>query len=163
MKILISACLTGERVRYDNRSFSITAPILLAWQREGLLVSVCPEVIGGLGIPRPPAEISGGSGKGVLQGKSRIINRAGDDVTPRFIRGAKQALSLAKSHQVSMAILKAKSPSCGSELVYDGSFTGRLVKGKGVTAALLEENAIPVFSEKELQKALVFWKGTRRK
>ncbi|SMD04543.1 Uncharacterized conserved protein YbbK, DUF523 family [Desulfocicer vacuolatum DSM 3385] len=149
-KILISGCLLGMNVRYDNKNQSIESEIVIKWQRESRLVVVCPEVEGGLFVPRPPAEIVEGGGEDVLNGKAGILNKNGEDVTAAFIRGAEIALELAKRFSIRIAILKEKSPSCGSSSIYDGSFSGKRIPGQGVTAALLRKNGIKVFSEKQL-------------
>ena len=113
----------------------------------------CPEVAGGLGVPRPAAEISGIGGHSVLDGTGRVLTRAGDDVTDAFLRGAELALRMARSRGVRLAILKEGSPSCGSASIYDGSFTGQRKSGHGVTSALLERHGIQVFSEAGLEQA----------
>ena len=153
VKILISGCLLGRKVRYDNKIQPVEDERVLAWFREGRLVVVCPEVTGGLPIPRPPAEIVGGSGEDVLNGKAYIMNAAGEDVTHAFVQGAKAVLELAKRFDIRVAILKEKSPSCGATTIYDGTFSGKRIPGQGVTAALLRRNDIKVFSEKEVDAA----------
>ncbi len=153
VKILISGCLLGLEVRYDKKIQPVENKNILKWQREGRLVVVCPEVSGGLLVPRPPAEIVGGSGEQVLNGGACIMNVAGEDVTHAFIRGAGAALDLARRFDIRLAILKEKSPSCGSTAVYDGTFSGKRIPGQGVTAALLRRNGIRVFSEKEVDAA----------
>ncbi len=155
-KILISGCLLGLDVRYDNKIQPIESSILLVWQQERRLVVVCPEVEGGLLIPRPPAEIVGGSGEDVLNEKAGIINEQGADVTAAFIRGADIALDLVKRFSIRVAILKEKSPSCGSTSIYDGSFTRKRIPGQGVTAALLRKNGVAVFNEKNIGTACEF-------
>ena len=155
-KILVSACLMGERVRFDGQVKAVPHPILLKWNHEKRVVPVCPEVDGGLEIPRPPAEIQGGCGRDLLTRKVKIKNNQGRDVTDFFIRGAEIALEQAMRVNVVMAVLKEKSPSCGSTFIYDGSFTRRLIPGQGVTAALLTAHGIKIFSEKELDLALSF-------
>ena len=155
-KILISGCLLGFNVRYDNKIQLLENEMLLEWQQEGRLVVVCPEVEGGLFTPRPPAEIVGGSGEDVLNGKAGIVNERGADVTAEFIRGADIALELVKRFSIRVAILKEKSPSCGSNVIYDGSFTRKRIPGQGVTAALLRENGVKVFSEKEIGAVLEY-------
>lgn len=149
-KILISGCLLGLAVRYDNKIQPVENKILLEWQQEGRLVVVCPEVEGGLLVPRPPAEIVEGTGEDVLNGKAGLLNERGEDVTAAFIRGADVALELVKRFSIRVAILKEKSPSCGSTSIYDGSFTRKRIPGQGVTAALLRKNGVKVFSEKQL-------------
>lgn len=150
--ILISACLAGDRVRYDGRQTPLAAEILKKWSRKGLLVKVCPEVSGGLAIPRPPAQILGGNGLDVLKGKARVVDINGHDVTRFFIQGAEYALSLAEKWNIKTAILKGKSPSCGVYHIYDGSFSGTLVPGFGVTTAILQANQIRVFTENDLDQ-----------
>lgn len=152
-KILISACLLGRPVRYDGRASSVEAAraeLLDRWKARGLLVPICPEVSGGLPVPRPAAEILGGTGDEVIDGEARLVTRDDRDVTSAFLAGAQAALTLAQEHQVCCAILKARSPSCGSNQIYDGSFSRTLREGPGVTAALLKRHGIPVFSEESL-------------
>lgn len=144
--IIVSSCLLGEKCRYDGRSQPNDEAIRLF--NKGLAVPVCPECLGGLNVPRPPAEIVGGSGEDVLSGCARVIAKAENggrlDVTNEFILGAYKALQTALECGAEEAVLKAKSPSCGCGLVYDGSFSGRLKEGSGVTAALLMKNGIKV-------------------
>ena len=151
-KILVSACLLGEKVRYDGEIFPDCPSILKEWEREGLVIPVCPEVAGGLSIPRPPAEIPGGGGKDVVAGTAKVIDINGKDVTQAFLRGAREALRLAEENGVEYAILKARSPSCGSKMTYDGSFSGRLIEGQGLTAALIERMGIQVYNEDEIDQ-----------
>ena len=124
-KILISACLMGDIVRYDGRQKKMTHALIHRWAAQGRLVPFCPEVAGGLSTPRPPAEIVNGDGQEVLEQRAKIWTSAGEDVTPQFVRGALMALDLIKSHAIKFAILKAKSPSCGSEFIYDGTFKNK--------------------------------------
>lgn len=144
MKV-ISACLIGCECRYDQKS--CLDQELEQLLREGKAIPVCPEQLGGLPTPRPPAEIIGGTGEDVLDGKARIIDNTGQDVTEEFLMGANQALKLAKTVGATSAILKENSPSCGSSFVYDGSFSGKKVPGVGLTAALFRRNGIQVTSE----------------
>jgi len=150
-KILISACLLGQPVRYDGRSCPFECPHIDQWQAKGLLVPVCPEMDGGLPVPRPPAEITPGSGQGVWAGTARVRTRQAD-VTDFFIRGAQAALDKAVTCGIKLALLKQKSPSCGSCRVYDGSFSRCLVDGMGVTTALLRQNGILVFGEDQIDR-----------
>lgn len=151
-KVLVSRCLLGERVRFDGNSKGSLA-MLDAWRREGRVVPVCPEVAGGLPVPRPPAEIPGGQGALVLDGVRRVLARTGADVTDAFLAGARAALALVETHGIRVAVLKARSPSCGNRQTYDGTFRGHLVAGEGVAAALLERHGVKVFSEEELEAA----------
>ena len=149
-KILISGCLLGFPVRYDNKIQPVENKYIEKWRDEGRLVVVCPEVAGGLPTPRPPAEIVAASGEDVLTGDAAIRNAAGTDVTQAFIKGAHTALELVQRFNIRVAILKEKSPSCGSGLIYDGTFSRRLIPGRGVTVALLEQNGVSVFSENDI-------------
>ena len=152
-RILVSSCLLGHRVRYDGRGKSSGDLVLARWRAEGRLVPFCPEVGGGLPVPRPAAEISGGTGADVLDGRARVLTRDGTDVTAAFVAGARQALAQARAYGARIAILKEFSPSCGSGRVYDGTFSGTAVPGEGVTTALLERAGIAVFSEDAVEAA----------
>ncbi|KQQ58396.1 purine nucleoside phosphorylase [Rhizobium sp. Leaf311] len=146
-KILISACLLGHAVRYDGKGKPLAHPAIERWKQEGRLVTICPEMAGGMAVPRPPAEIeNGASGLDVLEGRARVIEITGGDVTSQFIDGAQKALAFAKDHGCAYALLIDGSPSCGSVAIYDGSFSGRKQAGNGVTAALLSQAGIAVFS-----------------
>jgi len=151
-KILVSRCLLGHRVRYDGGA---SGPFdqLQAWLDEGRVVPLCPEVAGGLPTPRAAAEIAGGQGSEVLEGKVSVITTEGEGVSAQFLSGARQALELVQKHDIHIAVLKANSPSCGNLLTYDGTFTGVKVSGEGVTAALLRRHGVQVFSELELAEA----------
>lgn len=154
-KLLISACLLGQKVRYDGKDNLQTHARLQAMVAAGQVVTICPEVAGGLETPRDPAEIEpGASALDVIQGKAKIITINGIDVTAEYLAGAYKALALAKLHHVSVALLKARSPSCGSQQVYDGHFSRTLIPGMGVTAALLQQHGIQVFDEDHIDKAL---------
>ncbi len=152
-KILISSCLIGENVRFDGRNKFINHSIIERWQQEECLIAVCPEVAGGLGVPREPCEIIAGTGIQVLQRQARVVSKSGFDHTDNFISGAHFALELAQQHSIKMAILKKNSPSCGNHQIYDGTFSGTAIAGAGVAAALLQENGICVFNETELEQA----------
>ncbi|MGY2168832.1 DUF523 domain-containing protein [Pseudomonas gingeri] len=153
-KILVSRCLLGHLVRYDGGASGPYAQ-LAAWQAEGRVVALCPEVAGGLPTPRAAAEIPGGQGVQVLEGRARVITTEGEDVSAAFLDGARQALELVRRHAIRIAVLKANSPSCGNLLTYDGTFSGVKVPGEGVTAALLKQAGVQVFSELELSEAAV--------
>lgn len=142
-KILVSACLLGYDVRYDRGDNTCHDPRFQKWQQEGRFVVVCPEVAGGLPTPRSPAEMQG----------DRVVNVEGVDVTEPFRKGAEAALALAKQHDVALAILKERSPSCGSSWIYDGTFTGTKIPGEGMTTALLRRHGIKVFGEDQLDEA----------
>ncbi|MDI2592592.1 DUF523 domain-containing protein [Pseudomonas sp. 681] len=151
-KILISRCLLGHRVRYDGGA---SGPFdqLQQWIEEGRVVPLCPEVAGGLPTPRAAAEIPGGQGTEVLDGRQPVMTTEGEDVSAEFLSGAYQALELVQKHGIRVAVLKANSPSCGNLLTYDGTFSGVKVSGEGVTAALLKRHGVLVFSELELPQA----------
>ncbi|MGE0453490.1 MAG: DUF523 domain-containing protein [Vicinamibacteria bacterium] len=153
IRVLVSACLLGEKVRYDGADAAFGSRVLGDWLSEGRVVAFCPEVAGGLGVPRPAAEIRGSGGNSVLDGTGRVLTRDGDDVTGAFVRGAELALQMARSQGVGLAILKEGSPSCGSSFIHDGSFTGQRKIAHGVTSALLERHGIRVFSEARLDEA----------
>lgn len=153
IRILVSACLLGERVRYNGADATASSPILTRWLADGRIVPFCPEVAGGLGVPRPAAEIQGGDGASVLDGTARVITSAGLDVTAAFVEGATQAADRALLDNVHLAVLKDGSPSCGSRFIYDGSFSGTRREDRGVTAALLERRGIRVFSDRQLSEA----------
>ena len=135
MRLLVSACLLGVCCRYDGKSKPCDGLIKQLARHE--IIPVCPEQLGGLSTPRPPAEIR----------ENRVINRAGQDVTEQYQKGAEEALRLCRLLQCDAAIFKARSPSCGSREIYDGSFSGTLIPGRGIAAALLQANGIPVYSE----------------
>lgn len=151
-KILVSRCLLGHRVRYDGGAHG-PYDLLQQWLDEGRVVALCPEVAGGLPTPRPPAEIAGGQGAQVLDGRLPVLTIDGADVTSAFVAGAQQALALVHEHGIRLALLKARSPSCGNLENYDGSFSGVRVAGEGVTAALLRRAGVQVFNEQQLDEA----------
>lgn len=143
--ILVSSCLAGLSTRYDGKdNYREEIAELL---RRGQAVLVCPEQLGGLPTPRPPAEIVGGGGDDVLDGRAKVMTAEGADVTKAFILGAEQTLLTAKTVQATAAILKESSPSCGGVKIYDGTFSKSKQPGAGVTAALLRRHGIAVYSE----------------
>ncbi|HHW98886.1 MAG TPA: DUF523 domain-containing protein [Firmicutes bacterium] len=133
--ILFSACLAGLPCRYDGKSKPNEE--VMALVAAGLAIPVCPEQLGGLSTPRSAAEIVGGDGHDVLAGKARVFNRDGIDVSQQFIRGAQAVGELARFGGVKVAILQERSPSCGTTQIYDGTFSGQLRSGQGVTGARL--------------------------
>ena len=146
--VMISACLAGENVRYNGIPVEDVDKRIKKWLAEGKAVLFCPEVEGGLVTPRDPAEIIGeGGGKAVLDGTARVATETGEDVTEAFVDGARKALVFCLEKGIRFALLQERSPSCGSHLIYDGRFQGTRVPGRGVTAALLEQHGIRVFSE----------------
>ena len=142
MIILVSACLLGKPCRYDGSAKTYDG--LAALSKQHTLIPVCPEVLGGLPTPRPPAEIRDG----------RVINREGLDVTDAYCRGAEAALQLAKASGARVAVLKERSPSCGSRVIHNGRFDGGLVDGWGITAELLRRNGITVYGENAINDLL---------
>ena len=155
--ILISACLLGQPVRYNGKDAATGHALLAQWQREGRVVGLCPEMAGGLPTPRPAAEITQGSGgTKVLLGLARVVIADGSDVSPSFVAGAQQALAVVQAKGIKVAVLKEGSPSCGSAYTYDGSFNGGRTALPGVTAALLLQNGVAVFSEHQLDEAQAF-------
>ena len=142
---VISACLAGVCCRYDG-GCKPNAQVLKLLDSGAPCRLFCPEQLGGLTIPHLPSEIVGGTGADVLAGRASVCAKDGTDVTDAFIAGAKKSLALAQSAGARRALLKAKSPSCGVGRIYDGTFTGRLREGDGVTAALLRAHGIDVLS-----------------
>ena len=138
--ILISACLLGLPCRYDGAAKPCDKAVALLQNPSLMLIPYCPECCGGLPTPRPPAERQG----------ERVVNAEGRDVTDQYQKGAEGALMLCRLYGCKRAILKAKSPSCGSGQIYNGQFTITLIQGDGVTAALLEASGITVQTENEL-------------
>ena len=135
---VISMCLAGIPCRYDGEEKLV--PEIKALLERNEAIAVCPEVLGGLPTPRIPSEI---------QPDGRVLNQQGDDVTAQFVRGAEQALMICRTHGCTGAILKARSPSCGKDCIYVGSFTGTLAPGNGVFAKKLLDAGIPVMTEEE--------------
>lgn len=145
MNILVSHCLLGEPCRYDGAS-RLDRQVIELHRAGHQLIPVCPEVLGGLEVPRAPAE---------LQPDGRVVDQSGRDVTEAYRSGAEQALTIARESGCTVAVLKARSPSCGCGEVYDGTFTGRLVGGWGVTARLLQEAGLSVMDEEHLEGSLL--------
>ena len=146
-RVLVSACLLGAACWYDGKALPM--PGLEALLAVCEPIPVCPEQLGGLPTPRAPSE----------RRASAVVNREGADVTAAFARGAEQALLLARVCGARHALLKARSPSCGSREIYDGSFTGRTVPGRGVTCEALEGAGIAVYDETELEELIDRLKG----
>lgn len=139
-KVLVSACLLGQPVRYDGQSKGIVSDWLQMLGAEGRVLAFCPEVAGGLPTPRPSAERQG----------ERVVTASGLDVTVEFARGAALALETCQQQGIRFALLKEGSPSCGSGRIYNGRFEGVSVAGEGMTTALLRRHGIVVFSEDQL-------------
>ena len=141
-KILISACLVGENCKYNGGNN--LNPKIEALLEKYDLIPFCPEVEGGLDIPRNPSEIKGES----------VFMNNGRDVSENFLKGAKKALMLSLFLKIKIAVLKERSQSCGTHQIHDGSFTNKLIDGMGITAKMLKENGIAVYSEDEIDKLL---------
>lgn len=142
-KILVSKCLYGgEPVRYDGKSKAEEDSRFLKWKEEGRFIPICPEVFGGLPTPRTDAQRQG----------DKVVTRDGRDVTAEYTAGAKEAVRLAKENDVLCAVMKAKSPSCGSGIIYDGTFSGTLTEGDGLAVELLRKSGVKVYSEKQLDE-----------
>ena len=155
-KILVSSCLLGNKVRYNGQDLACDNELLKKWVQEGRTVSVCPEVSAGLPIPRAPAEIQNGNGEDVLKYHARVVENTGQEVSRQFISGAKNVLRLCQEHQIRIAILTESSPSCGSSTIYNGKFSKTKKEGFGVTAALLMQNGVRVFSQHNIGDAATF-------
>lgn len=141
--ILVSSCLIGLKCRYDASIKENTDVIKYLSDKE--YWPICPEQMGGLATPRKPAEI-------VSNNPLKIVDNQGYDVTENFLEGANQVIEIIKDKKVSLAILKAKSPSCGSENIYDGTFSNKLVEGQGILTKLLREKGIRVINEKKAEE-----------
>ena len=141
-KILISACLVGDKCKYDGHTNY--SPLIKDLLEKYELVPFCPEVEGGLPTPRKPSERKG----------DKVVNNAGKDVTRNFQLGAEKALNICKYLNIKIAILKENSPSCGVNQIYDGNFKNKLIKGEGVTTELLRKNGIAVYNENQIEELL---------
>ncbi len=141
-KLLISACLLGENCKYSGGNNYTPEVEKLKEQFE--LIPVCPETFGGLQSPREPSERVG----------NKVLSRSGEDVTEAFRQGAEKTLEIALAHGVSRAVLKERSPSCGSGAIYDGSFSGAVVSGDGVAAELLRRHGVALFGESQIEELL---------
>ena len=146
MRVLVSACLLGVNCRYNGVPKEDRAVKELLNREDITLIPVCPEQSGGLPTPRTPSERKGDG----------VFSSEGEERTETFIRGAQEALRLAKLYGCEAAILKERSPSCGNKEIYDGSFSGTVVPGEGVTAELLQQNGVKVFGESELAEFLEY-------
>lgn len=140
--ILVSACLMGKSVRYDAANCLMDPSVIEKLRQSFHIIDACPECLGGLPCPRNPSEIKNG----------RFFDAEGKDVTSNFVLGAQKTLNICKNNHIETAILKAKSPSCGNGIVYDGSFSGKKIEGDGVTAALLKKNGIRIFTEDRIDE-----------
>lgn len=135
MKVMVSACLLGDNVKYNGKNNKNDA--LIEFLKDKEVIKVCPECLGDLKVPRSPSEIQG----------NRVINKEGIDVTNNYLKGAEKTLKIAQNENIKVAILKKNSPSCGSQKIYDGTFSNNLIEGEGITAKLLKKNGIVVLDE----------------
>lgn len=148
--IIVSACLCGINCKYDGGNNLDERVLKLL--KEGKAIPVCPEQLGGQETPRAPHEIIRGNGRDVLDGKAKILGPEEDDVTSQFLKGAYETLKITQAVGANIAILKARSPSCGLGRIYDGTFKGTKREGNGVTAELLISKGIKVFTEENLDE-----------
>jgi uncharacterized protein YbbK (DUF523 family) len=146
---LISACLLGIKCAWDGQDIYKSDKAIELSNSE-MLMPVCPEQLGGLRTPRAPQEIQGATGEDVLDGKCKVLNINGEDVTQKFINGAEETLKIVKLFHIEEFIGKSRSPSCGCGQIYDGTFSRALIDGDGVTTALLKRNGIRVITEEDL-------------
>jgi uncharacterized protein YbbK (DUF523 family) len=143
--ILVSACLAGINCRYGGGSCEDAA--IKAMVQQGKAIPVCPEILGGLDVPRPACELIRAA-----DGSVRVVSKDGRDLTAAMVRGAKKTLAVAKALGVAKVIVKSRSPSCGYGLIYDGTFTGKLVSGNGLAVELLLKNKIKVYTENDFSR-----------
>ncbi len=145
---LCSACLLGIGCRYDGKG-KPNEKILVLSKKE-ILIPICPEQLGGQGTPRPNSEIRGGDGADVLNKKAKVIEQDGKDISEFLIKGAKEVLKIAQLYNIKEAILKQRSPSCGSGQIYDGTFSKNVIRCDGVTTALLKKNGVKIISDEDV-------------
>lgn len=142
--ILVSSCLLGLDARYNGQG--IREDSLIEFLKDKKFLPVCPEQMGGLATPRKPCEIK------IVEGSLKVVNIDGDDLTDNFVKGSEEVIKLAKEFDCKYAILKERSPSCGSGKVYDGSFSSKLIDGSGIAAKVLMENGIKVYNENNFKE-----------
>jgi len=143
-KILVSSCLLGHNVKYDGKNNKIDLKEL---EEKYELIPFCPEVEGGLPIPRIPSEI-------VSFSPLKVINKKGEDVTDNFLKGAKKCVEVVKKYNIKKALLKSKSPSCGKDGVYDGTFSKNIIKKDGVSVMFLKKENVEIFDETQIDELL---------
>jgi len=142
IKVLISACLLGDNVKYSGGN-NLTLELVILLEKYNVdIVKVCPECFAGLPISRVPSEIK----------ETKVFSKDGRDITEEFLSGAEKTFKIAKENQIDFAILKERSPSCGSSYIYDGSFSGKVIQGQGLTVRKLNEENIVIFSEENLEE-----------
>lgn len=150
--IIISACLCGVNCKYNGKNNLKKGVEKLL--KKGILIPVCPEQLGGMKTPRDPHEIVNCTALEILQGQGKILSIKGKDSTDKFVKGAYETLKIAKDLGATEAILKSNSPSCGFGTIYDGSFSGKKIKGNGITAELLKRENIKIYNEEYIEKLL---------
>lgn len=151
--IVVSSCLAGLEVRYNGTHCLDNKIKKLIEEKKA--ITVCPELLGGFLTPREPAEIIGGTGEDVLDGKAKVIEKSGKDVTELYIKGAYTTLKKAVEAGATIVVLKENSPSCGSSMIYNGEFKDKKVIGNGVTTALLRRNGLKVISEEQFSNTIL--------
>lgn len=151
--IIVSACLCGVNCKYNGGN-NLNDKVLKLLEL-GKAIPVCPEQLGGQSTPRTPEEIVNGNGAKVLNGEAKVLGSHGEDATKQFIKGAEETLKIAKAVDAKVAILKARSPSCGTGIIYDGTFNGKRIQGNGVTSELLLQNGIKVYTEENFEESLL--------
>ncbi len=152
-KVLVSGCLNGRPIRFNQTNVEVESAIWDRWDAEGRLVAFCPELAAGFPVPRPPAEIVGSTATRVMLGQGVVLEDNGTDVTAQFVEGARLAVERAVVAGCVAAVLTDGSPSCGTTYTYDGTFTGGTMPGMGVTAQLLHDRGIAVFPEDQIEQA----------
>lgn len=151
IKVLISACLLGDNVKYSGGN-NLTPELIKLLEKYNIkIVKVCPECFGGLSIPRVPSEIR----------DDKVYSKEGKDVTKEFLKGAEKTFKIAKEEEIDFAILKERSPSCGSSFIYDGSFSGKLIQGQGITVRKLNKENVKIFSEENLENIEKYLQGLK--
>jgi len=153
LRVLVSGCLGGAAIRFNETGVLIDSPIWRQWRAEGRLVPFCPELAVGFPVPRPPAEIVDGTAAEVIDGRGRVLEASGRDVTELFRAAAHRAVQRALDAHVALAVLVDGSPTCGSTYVHDGTFSGVAMPGRGVAAEALQRHGIPVFAQHQLEQA----------
>ena len=141
-KIIVSSCILGNNTKYNGgNNYN---PLVERLKGKYIIIPICPEVMGGLGIPRIPSE----------RINDRVINKNGDDVTNNYLLGLDKVLKLIENEEIKYAVLKDGSPSCGSKYIYDGTFTGNKIYGMGITAEDLSKLGIKIITEREIEEIL---------
>lgn len=150
--IIISACLCGVNCKYNGKNNLKDGVEKLL--KEGKVIPVCPEQLGGMETPREPHEIVNSTALEILRGKGKVLSETYKDSTDKFVKGAYETLKIAKALGVKEAILKSNSPSCGFGSIYDGNFSGKKIRGNGITAELLQKENIKIYNEEQIEKIL---------